>query len=297
MKIQIINGPNLNLLGVREPGVYGSESFAGYFESLQKQYPSIELTCYQSNVEGEIINKIHEVGFSFDGIVLNAGGYTHTSVAIHDAIKAVSSPVVEVHISNVHAREDYRHLSLITAVCKGVIAGFGLNSYQLAIESLAKNTPQQLNAPNRMRNEANPTTPVGLAADHAGYELKEFIRTLLEKRNIPHIDYGTNTTESVNYPDYGHKLARAIESNEVERGIAVCSTGNGINMTLNRHPAIRSALCWNEETARLARQHNNANVMALPGRFIATALAEKMTDIFLNTPFEGGRHQLRVESI
>jgi 3-dehydroquinate dehydratase-2 len=136
MKIQIINGPNLNLLGVREPGVYGSESFVDYFETLKKCYPTIELAYYQSNVEGEIINKIHETGFSFDGIILNAGGYTHTSIAIHDAIKAVNTPVVEVHISNVHAREDYRHLSLITSVCKGVIAGFGLDSYRLAIESL-----------------------------------------------------------------------------------------------------------------------------------------------------------------
>ncbi|GHT02470.1 3-dehydroquinate dehydratase [Bacteroidia bacterium] len=138
MKIQIINGPNLNLLGVREPGVYGSESFLSYLEVLKKQYPDIELSYYQSNVEGEIINKIHEVGFSFDGIILNAGGYTHTSVAIHDAIKAVNTPVVEVHISNVHAREDYRHLSLITSVCKGVIAGFGLDSYRLAVEAIIK---------------------------------------------------------------------------------------------------------------------------------------------------------------
>ncbi|GHT52497.1 3-dehydroquinate dehydratase [Bacteroidia bacterium] len=136
MKIQIINGPNLNLLGVREPGVYGSESFAAYFETLKKLYPSIELSYYQSNIEGEIIDKIHEVGFSPGGIILNAGGYTHTSVAIHDAIKAVSTPVVEVHISNVHAREEYRHRSLITGVCKGVIAGFGLDSYRLAIEAL-----------------------------------------------------------------------------------------------------------------------------------------------------------------
>ncbi|GAP73372.1 3-dehydroquinate dehydratase, type II [Candidatus Symbiothrix dinenymphae] len=136
MKIQIINGPNLNLLGVREPGVYGSESFVAYFETLKKLYPGIELSYYQSNIEGEIIDKIHEVGFSPGGIILNAGGYTHTSVAIHDAIKAVSTPVVEVHISNVHAREEYRHRSLITGVCKGVIAGFGLDSYRLAIEAL-----------------------------------------------------------------------------------------------------------------------------------------------------------------
>ncbi|MDR0547180.1 MAG: type II 3-dehydroquinate dehydratase [Dysgonamonadaceae bacterium] len=136
MKIQIINGPNLNLLGVREPGVYGSSSFESYLSELKKRYPETEIEYFQSNIEGEIINKIHETGFSFDGIVLNAGAYTHTSVAIHDAIKAVDSPVVEVHISNVHAREEFRHTSLITSVCKGVIAGFGFDSYRLAIEAV-----------------------------------------------------------------------------------------------------------------------------------------------------------------
>ncbi|GHU70234.1 3-dehydroquinate dehydratase [Bacteroidia bacterium] len=136
MKIQIINGPNLNLLGVREPGVYGSSSFESYLGELKKRYPETEIEYFQSNIEGEIINKIHETGFSFDGIVLNAGAYTHTSVAIHDAIKAVTSPVIEVHISNVHAREEFRHTSLITSVCKGVIAGFGFDSYRLAIEAI-----------------------------------------------------------------------------------------------------------------------------------------------------------------
>jgi len=135
MKLQIINGPNLNLLGVREPGIYGSSSFEEYLKGLEKLFPEVEISYYQSNIEGEIINKIHETGFSFDGIILNAGGYTHTSVAIHDAIKSVQTPVVEVHISNVHAREDYRHTSLITSVCKGVIAGFGLDSYRLAVNS------------------------------------------------------------------------------------------------------------------------------------------------------------------
>lgn len=138
MKIQIINGPNLNLLGIREPGVYGSSSFLSYLEELKQLYPEIEIDYYQSNIEGEIINKIHETGFQYDGIVLNAGAYTHTSVAIHDAIKAVKSPVIEVHISNVHAREEFRHHSFIAAACKGVIAGFGLNSYRLAIEALIK---------------------------------------------------------------------------------------------------------------------------------------------------------------
>ena len=136
MKIQIVNGPNLNLLGVREPGIYGSESFESYLSKLREQYPDVEIEDYQSNVEGELINKIQEVGFSFDGIVLNAGAYTHTSIALHDCIRAIKCPVVEVHISNVHQREDFRHHSFISAACKGVICGFGLNSYRLAIEGL-----------------------------------------------------------------------------------------------------------------------------------------------------------------
>lgn len=134
MKIQIINGPNLNLLGKREPGVYGNQSFEDYFQLLIKRFPSFSLSYYQSNVEGEIINKLHEVGFSFDGIVLNAGAYTHTSVAIHDAIGAIKTPVVEVHISNVYAREEFRHKSLITSKCVGIISGFGMESYALALE-------------------------------------------------------------------------------------------------------------------------------------------------------------------
>lgn len=134
MKIQIINGPNLNLLGKREPGVYGNQSFEDYFEALIKRFPALSLSYYQSNVEGEIINKLHEVGFSFDGIVLNAGAYTHTSVAIHDAIGAIKTPVVEVHISNVYTREEFRHKSLITSKCIGIISGFGMESYALALE-------------------------------------------------------------------------------------------------------------------------------------------------------------------
>ena len=136
MQVQIINGPNLNLLGSREPGIYGEESFSVFLERLKSDYPNIEISYFQSNIEGEIINQIQETGFSYDGIILNAGGYTHTSVAIRDAIKAVKTPVVEVHISNVYAREEFRHKSMLTAVCAGVIAGFGLNSYKLAIESL-----------------------------------------------------------------------------------------------------------------------------------------------------------------
>jgi len=138
---------------------------------------------------------------------------------------------------------------------------------------------------------------IGLASDHAGYEMKEFIRDLLDKKNIPYIDYGTYSTESTNYAIYGHHLAEAIEQNEVQKGIAVCSTGNGINMTLNKHQKIRAALCWCEEIAQLARAHNDANVLSLPGRFISFDLAEKIINIFLNTPFEGGRHQCRVEAI
>ena len=134
-KIRIINGPNLNLLGKREPTVYGNSSFEDYLDTLRARYPQCEIAYYQSNVEGEMINKIHEVGFTYDGIVLNAGAYTHTSIALHDAIKAVTTPVVEVHISNVHARESFRHVSMLSAACKGVILGFGLDSYRLAVES------------------------------------------------------------------------------------------------------------------------------------------------------------------
>lgn len=135
MKIQIINGPNLNLLGVREKSIYGDSNFETYFEELKSKYSIIELDYFQSNVEGEIINKLHEVGFSYDGIILNAGGYTHTSVAISDAIAGINTPVVEVHISNIYAREEYRHLSLTGKNCKGVLTGFGLNGYRLALES------------------------------------------------------------------------------------------------------------------------------------------------------------------
>lgn len=137
-KIIIINGPNLNLLGKREPETYGNKSFDSYMKELVAEFPEIELTSFQSNVEGEIINKIQETGFSLDGIVLNAGGYTHTSVAIADAIAAIKIPVIEVHISNVYAREEYRHQSLMAKNCKGVIAGFGLDSYKMAINSFLK---------------------------------------------------------------------------------------------------------------------------------------------------------------
>ena len=136
MKIQIINGPNINLLGKREPSVYGSRSFDDYLDELKKRYPEVDFYCFQSNVEGEMINKIHEVGFEFDGIVLNAGAYTHTSIALQDAIRAVNTPVVEVHISNVHQREEFRHKSMISCACVGVICGFGLDSYRLAVEAL-----------------------------------------------------------------------------------------------------------------------------------------------------------------
>jgi len=135
MKLIIINGPNLNLLGKRETDIYGDKSFEDYFNSLIAKFTSIDLYYYQSNVEGELINKLQEVGFTFDGIIINAGGYTHTSVAIRDAIASIKSSVIEVHISNVFAREDFRHVSLIASKCKGSISGFGLDSYRLAIES------------------------------------------------------------------------------------------------------------------------------------------------------------------
>lgn len=134
MQIIIINGPNLNLLGTREPEIYGSETFEDYFSQLRVQYPAVDLQYYQSNLEGNIIDKIHETGFLFDGIILNAGGYSHTSIAIADAIGAVKTPVVEVHISNTFAREEYRHKDVLTAKCKGLIAGLGLKGYALAIE-------------------------------------------------------------------------------------------------------------------------------------------------------------------
>ena len=134
-RILIINGPNLNLLGKREPGVYGNQSFNEYFQVLKKKYPDAGLEYFQSNHEGALIDKIHETGFSYDGIVLNAGAYTHTSVAIADAIRAVTTPVVEVHISNIHKREAFRHHSFLSEACKGCIVGFGLDSYRLAIES------------------------------------------------------------------------------------------------------------------------------------------------------------------
>lgn len=136
MKIIIINGPNLNLLGKREPEVYGKQSFEEYFNELKIKSPDLALTYYQSNIEGEIIDKLHETGFTYDTIILNAGAYTHTSVAISDAIAGIETPVIEVHISNIYAREEYRHKSLISSHCKGLIAGFGLKGYQMAINSL-----------------------------------------------------------------------------------------------------------------------------------------------------------------
>jgi 3-dehydroquinate dehydratase-2 len=135
MKISIINGPNLNLLGKREPDIYGTLTFEDYFTSLQIQFPAITFTYFQSNIEGELITKIQEDGFSFDGIILNAGAYTHTSIGIGDAIKAITTPVVEVHISNTFSRESFRHQSYISGNAKGVIVGFGMKSYELAIQS------------------------------------------------------------------------------------------------------------------------------------------------------------------
>ena len=139
MRVIIINGPNLNLLGQREPSVYGADSFEAYFATLQRAYPQLELSYFQSNHEGALLDKLHEVGFSYHGIILNAGAYTHTSVALHDAIRAITTPVVEVHISNTFAREAFRHHSYISAVAKGVIVGFGMESYRLALESFLFN--------------------------------------------------------------------------------------------------------------------------------------------------------------
>jgi len=143
MNISIINGPNLNLVGKREPAIYGSQSLDNYLQQLADLYPQVNFQCFQSNIEGEIVDQLQQVGFSCDGIILNAGGYTHTSVAIADAVAAITAPVVEVHISNVHGREPFRHHSLLSPVCKGVIAGFGLDSYRLAVEALLKATPKQ----------------------------------------------------------------------------------------------------------------------------------------------------------
>jgi len=133
MKLLILNGPNLNLLGTREPGIYGNSSMESYLDTLRKDFPQVEIDYFQSNIEGEMIDKMQEVGFTYDGIVLNAGAYTHTSVALHDCIRAIKAPVIEVHISNVHAREEFRHKSMISAACKGVICGFGMDSYRLAV--------------------------------------------------------------------------------------------------------------------------------------------------------------------
>ena len=136
MEIEIINGPNLNLLGVREPGIYGSEGFDTYLAALRQKYPDVTINYYQSNEEGKLIDRIHATGFTADGIILNAGAYTHTSIALHDAIRAVPAPVVEVHISNVHKRKEFRRKSMISPACTGVICGFGLDSYRLALEAI-----------------------------------------------------------------------------------------------------------------------------------------------------------------
>lgn len=136
----IINGPNLNLLGRREPEIYGSNSFEAYLDELRKKMPDVNIDYYQSNIEGELINKMQEVGFTYDGIVLNAGAYTHTSIALQDCIRSLKAPVVEVHISNVHKREEFRHKSMISCACLGVICGFGLDSYRLAIEGIMFNS-------------------------------------------------------------------------------------------------------------------------------------------------------------
>ena len=157
MRILIINGPNLNLLGKREPGIYGSRPFDSCLDELRRRYQGVEIDYYQSNTEGCLIDKIQEAGFTADGIVLNAGAYTHTSIALHDCIKAVPAPVIEVHISNVHQREDFRRHSCISAACKGVVCGFGLDSYRLAVEHFVnganENSTPQPSAPERVLPE------------------------------------------------------------------------------------------------------------------------------------------------
>ena len=140
--IEIINGPNLNLTGKREPAIYGNTTMEEMVDALRRRFPDVEIGYYQSNVEGEIINRLHEVGFSAQGIILNAGGYSHTSVAIHDAIAAITTPVIEVHISNIFAREEYRRHSLLSEVCRGVVCGFGLEGYRFAVESFLKDKHQ-----------------------------------------------------------------------------------------------------------------------------------------------------------
>ena len=141
MKIQIINGPNINLLGKREPSIYGNTSFDDYLADLRQRYAHVQIDYFQSNIEGRMIDRIQEAGFEADGIILNAGAYTHTSIALQDAIRAIPAPVVEVHISNVHAREAFRHTSMISCACLGVICGFGLDSYRLALEALLQHVP------------------------------------------------------------------------------------------------------------------------------------------------------------
>lgn len=140
MKISIINGPNLNLLGTREPDIYGKQTFLDYLQELRQLFPQVTFNYFQSNVEGELINELHAVGFDYDGIILNPGGYTHTSIAIGDAISSIKTPVVEVHVSNIFAREDFRRLSHVSAKCKGTISGLGLKGYELAVRSFEKNT-------------------------------------------------------------------------------------------------------------------------------------------------------------
>ena len=139
LKIAIINGPNLNLLGLREPEIYGTQTFENYLDLLIKKFPAISFTYFQSNIEGELVSKLHEVGFSYDAIILNAGAYTHTSIALADAVSGIKTPVIEVHISNIFAREDYRHISYLGKHCKGSISGFGMLSYDLAIMSCLEN--------------------------------------------------------------------------------------------------------------------------------------------------------------
>lgn len=149
-----------------------------------------------------------------------------------------------------------------------------------------------------MKNSISTTDkPIGLACDHAGFEIKEYIKSVFDESNIKYVDFGAFGTESVDYPDFAHKLGEALNSGECEFGITVCGTGNGINMTINKHPKVRSALCWNVEIVKLAREHNNANALSLPARFISKEECYKMVETFFNTQFDGGRHQTRINKI
>ena len=195
MKIQIINGPNLNLLGVREPGIYGSNSFESYLPQLKAKYPDVEIEYYQSNIEGELINKLQEVGFSYDGVVLNAGAYTHTSIALQDCIRSMKCPVVEVHISNVHKREEFRHHSYLSCACLGVICGFGLASYDLAIAGILGDG--RLIATTAGKKTSDPQGDSGECAKRSATAQQHFVFELIHHASFLRSGYRAGTQHIV----------------------------------------------------------------------------------------------------